>query len=230
MSISVIIPCYNYANFLTTAIESVLNQTYNKKLIEIIVVNDGSSDMTMDVAMRYPVTVLNQSHLGVSIARNNGILYSSGQFILPLDADDKIHPQFLEKTMSVLKRNSSIGIAYTHRKHFGDFNTVKYARQYDVLNLKKKNFLNYCSLFRREVWVESGGYNSQMSLGYEDWDFWLSIAEKTKWEFKLVDEVLFYYRRHKSSLRHIAKKNHKKLLDIIKVNHPVLYNQNSSQK
>jgi len=224
MTVSVIITSYNYGNFLHEAIDSVLQQTFNRKEFEVIVVNDGSTDNTSKVAKKFQVTLLNQKNLGLPIARNNGIKYSKGRFILPLDADDKLHPQFLEKTVPILENFPNIGVVYTHRKHFGLIQTTKYAGIYSLETLKKTCILNYCSLFKKQVWSECGGYNPNMKLGYEDWDFWLSIAQNN-WDFKLVNEVLFYYRKHGFSLIDLAKENHYKLLRTIKSNHIKLFSE-----
>jgi len=121
--ISVIITCYNYGHFLSEAIESVLNQTFEAP--EIIVVNDGSTDNTAEIAARYPILIVNQNNQGLPTARNVGISKSNGIYILPLDADDKLHPQYLEKVVPILDRHPDIGVVYTCRLHFGLLNTLK---------------------------------------------------------------------------------------------------------
>jgi|SRR6185437_15693449 len=220
MKVSIIIPCYNYGKFLHEAIESALNQTYTD--IEIIVVNDGSTDNTSLVAQQYPVKLITQANLGIPSARNIGITASAGNYILPLDADDKIHSTFLENTVPVLESTPSVGIVYTHRQHFGFLDTIKYAEEFNIERMKEKCSINYCSLFRKEVWKRAGGYNVKMTGGYEDWDFWLSVVEN-KWRFKLVDKVLFYYRKHGRTLSEIAKENHESLVKILHANHPRLF-------
>jgi len=222
MIASIIIPCYNYGNFLTQAIESALSQTFDQNQIEIIVVNDGSTDDTIDVAKHYPIRLISQTRQGLSIARNNGIALSSGHYILPLDADDMIHNCFLEKTIPILDNDSTIGVVFTHREHFGLLTTIKYANEFDLEKMKRKCSINYCSLFRKEIWKDCGGYNSNMNPSYEDWDFWLNIA-KRGWKFELVDEVLFYYRKHGRSLSDIAKEKHDILFEQLKKNHPELF-------
>jgi glycosyltransferase involved in cell wall biosynthesis len=222
MKVSVIIPCYNQGRFLGEAIESVLDQTYPADRIEIIVVNDGSTDHTEEIALKYPVTLLSQPNKGLPSARNMGISASNGEYILPLDSDDKLHPRFLETTAAILANDSSVGVVHTHRQHFGTMHSRKLAEIVHVSRLIKKCVLNYCSLYRKEVWLEVGGYNPGMTLGYEDWDFWLSVAE-TSWQFHLVREVLFYYRRHEYSLRHVAKENHKYIFEKIRLQHPQLF-------
>ena len=218
--VSVIITCFNYGRFLSEAIESALHQTL--KDIEIIVVNDGSTDNTAEIASRYPIILINQNNQGLPTARNVGISKSNGIYILPLDADDKLHPQYLEKTLPILDKQQDIGVVYTSRIHFGLLNTVKEAQVFDLDRLKKKCMLNYCSLFRKQVWKECGGYNPNMKWGYEDWDFWLSVAEKG-WKFKPVSEVLLLYRKHGYSLSDLSKDNHQQLVKQLTDNHHRIY-------
>lgn len=100
--ISVIIPCYNQAVYLPEALESLLKQTYTHW--EAIVVNDGSPDDTEAVALEYArqfpqIKYVSQSNGGLSAARNKGIEYAQGTYILPLDADDRISPKYMEEAM-----------------------------------------------------------------------------------------------------------------------------------
>ena len=100
--ISIIVPCYNKAVYLTDALDSVLNQTYLNW--ECIIIDDGSPDATASIAKEYlnkdkRFKYYYQDNQGVSLARNNGIKRSSGKFILPLDADDIIEPTYIEKAL-----------------------------------------------------------------------------------------------------------------------------------
>ncbi|GAB2971660.1 glycosyltransferase family A protein [Mucilaginibacter puniceus] len=225
MTVSVIITSYNYGHFLSEAIESVLGQSFDRNDVEIIVINDGSTDNTDNVVRKYNIKLISQPNMGLPTARNNGINISTGKFILPLDADDKLAPSFLEKTVPVIQNSPDIGVVYTHRSHFGLKNTIKLAKTFDIEELRKKNQLNYCSLFRKSAWIEVNGYNTNMVWGCEDWDFWLKVAQ-THWRFELVDEVLFYYRKHTNSLIDIAAKNFDIVLNQIYNNHPRLYSNN----
>lgn len=218
--ISVIITCYNYGHFLAEAIESALNQTI--KDLEIIVVNDGSADNTTEIARCYPVVLIDQDNQGLPTARNIGISKSKGIYVLPLDADDKLRAQYLEKTVPILDRHSDVAVVYTHRRHFGDLDTIKKSEDFDLEKLKQKCFINYCALIRKQVWKECGGYNPNMKWGYEDWDLWLSIAERG-WEFKLMAEPLLFYRKHGHSLRDLAQDHHDELLEQLRKNHPRLF-------
>lgn len=114
--ISVIIPVYNGENYIRKAIDSVLNQTY--KNFEIIVVNDGSKDKTSQIVSDYiknnqQIKLINQENKGVSSARNEGIVSSSGDYIAFLDSDDEFDATFLEKTLdSIKKAESDICVAH----------------------------------------------------------------------------------------------------------------------
>ncbi len=228
--VSVIIPCYNQAQFLTEAVESVVNQSFTDW--ECIIVNDGSPDYTSDIARqivaKYPdkrIGLIEKRNGGISDARNTGIKNSKGKYILPLDADDSIHPKMLEKAVSLLEAHPEIAIAYTDVKHFGVENRIVYAGEYDFKQLSIQNHLNYCALFKREAWESTGGYNSNMHLGYEDWDFWISCGEKGFYG-KRIPEPLFMYRVKKTSRDTKARKHHSELVAQIVLNHQNLYSKN----
>src|SRR5918995_1252705 len=100
--VSVVIPCYNQAHFLVEAIESVLAQSYPR--FEIVVVDDGSTDDTSEVAARYPgVRYVYQNNQGVSAARNSGLARSEGEYVVFLDADDRLLPEALEAGLRCLE-------------------------------------------------------------------------------------------------------------------------------
>lgn len=227
--VSVIIPCYNQAQFLTEAVESVVNQTFTNW--ECIIVNDGSPDNTSDITRQiianYPdkhIRLIEKTNGGISDARNVGIKNAKGKYILPLDADDFIHPEMLQKTVSLLKMHPEIAIAYTDVKHFGGANRIVCAGEYDFKRLCLQNHLNYCALFRREIWGSAGGYNPNMAMGYEDWDFWISCGEKGYYG-KRISEPLFMYRVKETSRDTKAREHHSELTAQIVINHPSLYDQ-----
>src|SRR3990167_3316509 len=100
MKISIIIPSYNQQDYLADAIESALNQTV--KAHEIIIINDGSLDHSLEIANKYPVKIIDQTNRGLPSARNTGILNATGDYILPLDADDILMENCLERIMQVI--------------------------------------------------------------------------------------------------------------------------------
>jgi glycosyltransferase involved in cell wall biosynthesis len=198
--ISVIIPCYNYAKYLSEAVESVLAQTYQD--FEIIIVNDGSSDNTQEVAeqlvqqhSQHNILLINQDNCGQpAISRNVGISRASGEYILPLDADDRIAPTMLEECLEILERDHSVAIIYCDRQDFGGVQELAQALEYDPQRLPRANFMSYCAMYRREVWQAIGGYRTNLR-GIEDWDFWVA-ARALGYHGRRIPKPLFYYRRH----------------------------------
>src|SRR5436305_1443891 len=114
--VSVIIPCYNQAHFLDEAIESVLAQTYSNR--EIIVVDDGSTDNTATVARCHsPVGYIYQENAGPSAARNTGVKESRGEYLVFLDADDRLLPEALEIGVDCLRQHPECAFASGHSRH-----------------------------------------------------------------------------------------------------------------
>ncbi len=230
-TVSVIIPCYNQAHFLPEAVESVVNQIFTDW--ECIIVNDGSKDNTSHVAgsliNKYTdrqISLINQPNQGLAMARNTGIKASFGKYILPLDADDKICPEMLLKTVSLLEAHPQIAIAYSDVRHFGNTSRIVCAGEYDFQRLCRENHLNYCSLYRREAWEAVGGYNPNMIWGYEDWDCWIGCGEKGFYG-KRIPEPLFLYRVKDASMYTNALRHHSELVSQIVLNHQNLYNTNT---
>ncbi len=229
--VSVIIPCYNQANFLPEAVESVVHQTFTRW--ECIIVNDGSNDNTNTVAEKLvhkfsdkQISVVTQVNQGLSCARNSGIKISRGKYILPLDADDLIHLEMLQKTVSLLESNPETAIAYTDVRHFGNIGRIVCSGEYDFQRLCRENYLSYCSLYRRAAWEAVGGYNSNMIWGYEDWDFWVGCGGKGFYG-KRIPEPLFLYRVKDASMYTNALRHHSELVSQIVLNHQNLYNANT---
>lgn len=227
--VSVVIPCYNQAKYLPGAVESVVQQTFQN--FEIIIVSDGSPDDTQAVfqhlAARWPqcpMHFLQKPNGGLADARNAGIAIARGQYILPLDADDKLHPEMLAKTVAVLESRPDTAIVYTDLIQFGAINGLVQAAEFDIVKLYQNNQLNYCSLFRREVWEAVGGYNLNMVWGYEDWDFWIGCAEKGYMAQRLPEALLFY-RVKRESMFTKALEHDAELKAQIVLNHPSSYSK-----
>lgn len=191
--VSIVIPCYKQAQYLGEAIESALNQTY--KNIEVIVVNDGSPDNTSEVAKRYPVRLIEKENGGVSSARNAGIKAAKGKWIATLDADDKIKPDFVKKTIGISD------IVGTMQETFGDQERIyEPPNQFPTAEQEiVENQINCCSLFKREIWEKIGGNDEDMRDGYEDWDFWIR-ATQAGYRIVVVMEPLMLYRKHGVSM------------------------------
>ncbi len=228
--VSVIIPCYNYANYLLEAVESIIDQSY--KNYEIIIVNDGSTDNTKEVAEKiikqysnYSIRLINQMNSGhPSHSRNAGIKNSNGDYIVCLDADDKFGETYLEECVNTLKENNEISIAYSDQIYIeGKIQKEVKVWDYDFKKLLASNYFGYSAMYKRKVWDDVGGYKP---VGYEDWDFWISAGAKGHFA-KRISKPLFYYRVNENGEYRKDQVN-----DIINkakivVNHKELYNQKS---
>jgi len=199
--VSVIIPCFNYGQCVIEAIQSILHQTFQD--FEIIIVDDGSNDgVTRKVLsdIKHPrIKVIYQKNRGESAARNNGIRNARGTYILPLDADDKVHSTLIEKYVWLLKNNPSLGFAYSGVQFFGDrsglFADCFY--EYNFSRLLTRNFIHITSLFKKEDWERIGGFNESITEA-EDWEFWLNMGKHGIYG-QLLPEPLLFYRSHDAS-------------------------------
>lgn len=220
MKLSIIIPCYNQADYLSEAIGSALDQTY--KDIEIIVINDGSPDATKEVAEKYPVKVINQVNKGLASARNTGIMNATGDYILPLDSDDILLPNCIEKIVEKVQK-TGVSIISPSFRAFG-------ARQGDVILMDKPtlkdfttgNRVGYCSAIKRDALLECGGYSPRMVEGYEDYHLWHDLLSRGK-KIETIPEVLWLYRTKENSMYTQAVVHHDKLMDQIKKDFPEAY-------
>lgn len=211
--VSVVIPCYNQAGFLRTALDSVVAQTV--PALEIIVVDDGSEEDVRSVVLEYPgVTYLRVANRGLPGARNTGLMNARGHAFLPLDADDWIKSTFIERTLPLLEDVVCVGLEEFGQRHgtympgcdLGlDGLTVEKERQ--------SNRLFYCALFRTSLLRECGGYNGHMRYGYEDWDLWVDLMQRGA-KLTAVNEVLFHYNtRADSMLQNTERYHRKEMLD-----------------
>ena len=193
--VSVVIPCYNLSEHVASAINAALTQTYRK--VEVIVVNDGSTDNSEEVIRQYEsrITLINQENQGLSKARNAGIRSSHGEFILPLDADDWISPDYLTKTVPLM-RDQQIGIVSTDMQYFGLKQDLVRTTGFTLEDEMHANQIPVCSLIRREAYNQTPGY---AEVECDDWNMWIDILKKG-WHVGYVPEPLFHYQIRKGSL------------------------------
>ncbi|MGC8823993.1 MAG: glycosyltransferase family 2 protein [Bacteroidales bacterium] len=199
--VSVIIPCYNQGEYLHEALESVYQQTY--KNIEIVVVNDGSTDektlQILNTLTDEKVTVLHKTNGHLSSARNYGIARCRGNYYVALDADDKLHPTFIERTLKILLEHPSVAVASSWAQYFGAKMDVKMVAGGTLENFLRYNNCTACATVRKKVWEEVGGYDENMKAGFEDWEFYINIAKRGH-NILVITEPLFYYRFKKKSM------------------------------
>lgn len=209
--VSIIIPHYNYSNYIHQCLESVLKQKYKK--FEIIIIDDYSKEeeyrTMLDIADQYSkntkiniIVHRNDKNLGLTLTRSEGVRWSQGEFILFLDPDDNIDEYFLSKTVKTLQENTQIGFAYVNTKYFGAENKLFSQPEYNFYRLiNAGNFISYCSLIRKKAFIESGGFNLENWSYLEDYELWIRMGKKG-WYGKLISEVLFNYYVHKDSAIH----------------------------
>lgn len=194
--ISVIVPCFNQAQYLHEALDSLINQSF--QCWECIIVNDGSPDNTEDVALKYckkdsRFQYLKKENGGLSSARNSGIKIAKGELILPLDADDIIGSAYLEKAVAVFSENRDVSVVYCEAKKIGIVNENWILPKYSFKELLLNNVIFCTAFFRKEAWEYCNGYDENLKTGFEDWDFWLKILDEKSKVYK-IPEVLFFYR------------------------------------
>jgi hypothetical protein len=202
--VSVVIPCWNQAHFLAEAIESALAQTYGR--IEILVVDDGSVDNSGQVARRYPgVGYLRQPNRGPAAARNVGLRASRGEFVVFLDADDRLLESAVEIGMSVLDRDPEAALAVGACRDVdpagGSLGTpvqpLIHHDHYAAL-LKSCFILSGSSVIYTRWCLEAvGGFDEGLRTG-DDYDLYLRLANR--YSLHCHGRVVTEYRRHASSL------------------------------
>jgi glycosyltransferase involved in cell wall biosynthesis len=210
--VSIIIPVYNYGHCVSQAIESALAQTYDN--FDVIVIDDGSTDNTWYTLRTYEdhnnerIAIVHRKNVGVSETRNFGIKFSNAEFVLPLDADDWIEPNFLELTVPKMD-DLEVGIVAVSYKGFEMLDGVVEAQETTLAQEMKENSIPVCSLIRKEAFNQTPGYtrafidtaNNRQQLGFEDWNLWIDIL-KRGWKVAAVKEVLFHYRiKHHESIQ-----------------------------
>jgi O-antigen biosynthesis protein len=208
--VSVVIPCFNQGNFVDEAIQSVLAQSFQD--FEIIVVNDGSTERRTHTLLTQTTwqktRILHTENQGLAAARNNGIRVAQGSYILPLDADDRISPTYIEQAVALLDQQPNLGIVYCRAWLFGHADTEWLLPEFSIEQMLLDNCIFCSALFRRQDWQEVGGYDISLRLGWEDYDFWLSLLELGRDVYR-IPEILFSYRVAADSMVRARPRQHK---------------------
>ena len=221
--VSVVIPCYNGGAYLGDALASLRAQTYRD--FEVIVVDDGSDDAeTLRVldGLGLDARLVRQDNRGLPAARNAGMAAAGGALVLPLDCDDGLEPDFLERTVAALDSDPDAAFAFSHLRLTGERQGVL-AKDYNFFTQLFLNQLPYCLLMRKQTWERLGGYDETMRRGYEDWEF--NIRAGANGLFGVcVPEALFRYRVSGAGmLKSISNRLHAELWRDIQDRNPDLY-------
>ena len=200
MQISVVIPMYNSKGTIKSAIESVLNQTY-EELIEIIIINDGSKDgceniveeLIKESQINRTIQLINKQNGGVSSARNRGVKEANGDWIAFLDSDDVWLPKKLEKQVNEIKKNSNIKFIGTNRNSEIYPFFKKLTKNIYTLNPKEIITKWYphtsTALINKELLFKTNLYDEERTHA-EDGDLWLRIAQYC--DLYVLNEDLVY--------------------------------------
>jgi glycosyltransferase involved in cell wall biosynthesis len=223
----VVTPCYRQAHFLPEAIESVAEQSYRD--IECVVVDDGSPDDTAAVAEslieRFPdldLRLIRQENRGLAAARNAAIRSSTAPYFVPLDSDDRLAPDAIERLVGALDADPTPDVVSPAGRRFGLSDDRIEPLEKDLAWLLKRNTYIGTSLVSRAAYERAGGYKPNMEGGYEDWELWISIVESGG-IVRVLNEVCFYYRQVGPSMFDSALARDLWLRSQIVLNHPHLF-------
>ncbi|HAA29254.1 MAG TPA: glycosyl transferase [Cyanobacteria bacterium UBA8553] len=218
--VSVVVPAYNVCSYIEQALVSLERQSFQE--FEAIVVDDGSTDGTAEVARLFKerdsrFQLLHKHNGGLSSARNHGIRHARGQYIALLDGDDAYEPDKLATHVALLDRTPEVGVVYSASRAIRDDGrptfislSGKPVMSDPLLALLCKNFIGHGSnaVFRRCIFDEVGEFDEGLRSS-EDIDFWLRIAATQRWRFHRIPQVLCRYRVRPSGLSfNVAQMQH----------------------
>lgn len=197
--ISVIIPCFNTAQYLPETLDSLFSQTLQN--FEVIAIDDGSTDNTLDILYKYQekyqqLTVMSQENSYCMIARMNAIKHAKGKYLVCLDSDDKLHPDFLKKCSNIAENDETVAIVCSDVQLFGAKNQT-WCRQFEIKDFLLENSICITSLVRKSFFDMTGGFDTSLEM-YEDWDLYISILEFGG-KVHRIPEPLFLYRQREDS-------------------------------
>lgn len=197
--VSVLIAAYGQEKYLDETLQSLVSQTYTNW--EAIVVDDGSPDNVADVATRWAardkrIRFYHTDNHGVSAARNFAASKATGKYVLSLDGDDMLLPQYIQKCVEVLETLPDIKVVYANWKFFGaDTHTPELAYT-DFREELLHNNIHVSAMLRREDYLKAGGFDEKMRTAMEDWEFWIRVlGDEIPNQVRLIPERLLLYRQ-----------------------------------
>jgi glycosyltransferase involved in cell wall biosynthesis len=212
IEVSVIIPNYNYEQYISQCIYSVIESSFDKGGVEIIVIDDASKDDSVSVVERiikkedFQISLIkNKSNSGLAKTRNNGIKKAKGAFLFFLDSDNYLGKNCLRDHYNFLFKHKTYSACYAPIQKFdsisGEFHSIFSNEQYDYERLKYGNYIDAMSMIKKSVFTELGGYDEKMPVnGWEDFELWLRLGENKKKITILDNKPLSFYRTHKDSM------------------------------
>ena len=199
--ITVVIPCYNQGHFLPEALESLAKCTAG--IYKVIIVDDGSTDPAtieyLEQLNASDYTIIKQVNKGLSGARNTGIRLATTEWVLLLDADNKVRPSFMPIGLLAMEEDKEVAVIYGDGAFFGDQTGIRKQAPFNLQKQMLVNHIDACAMVRRSVFKDVGYFDEEMKHGWEDWEMWLRIAFKGH-RFHYIDDVVFDYRVRKNSM------------------------------
>ncbi|MGH8951637.1 MAG: glycosyltransferase family 2 protein, partial [Acidimicrobiia bacterium] len=199
--VTVVIPVHDNVDYLEEALASVYEQSHGSW--EIVVVDDGSTDpdavSLLDSLDRPRLRVIRQANVGLPGARNAGMKLARGEFLIPLDSDDELGPEYMTKLLTAMRSRPDAGFAHCLARLHGDIDAVWIPRPFNPYWQLIENAVVGCVLLRATAWEAVGGYDETMTSGNEDWEMWLRLTG-AGWGQVRVEEPLFLYRKHGVSM------------------------------
>lgn len=209
VKLSIIIPCFNSESTLETTLESVFNQDFQEW--EAIIVNDGSTDTTEQIALRWVekdprFIYYAKQNEGLGKTRNFAITKSEGTYILPLDSDNQLIHDFTNDAITVFERNKEIGVVYGDAEFFGLKKGLWKVEKYDFEKMLTYNYIDACAIYKKTLWEQVGGYDENMPYqGLEDWELWLAFGILNVDFFHLQKITFKYFVAENSMIRSFTK-------------------------
>jgi glycosyltransferase involved in cell wall biosynthesis len=201
--VSVVIPCFNNAQTIIETLNSVINQKYDN--IEIIIVNDGSSDDSEAVILDFinnksNIALINKKNSGPSNSRNKGSERATGKYLLFLDADDKIAPSFIYKCVKCLEDDEKLNLVCSKAEFFGAKKGPWELPEFKFPNFLIDNCIPITTMIRTDVFNKLGKFDENLNFE-EDWELWIRIITELGGVYRIPENLFFYRKRFdKSSL------------------------------
>jgi len=209
--ISIIIPCFNSGSTIQETLKSIQEQTYIN--YELILINDGSSDNTERILSDYAtgkenISFHSQDNRGQANARNLGLSIAQGEYLVFVDADDKLHPNFLEECVAVFNADSTVNMVYTEMQTFERENKVYNLREFKLEEFLVTNCIPVFCMIRTCHMKSIGGFDETMGNN-EDWECWIRFYKEFRGRVVKINKVLYYYRKRmdEDSISDLSVKN-----------------------
>lgn len=220
--ITVVIPCYNQSEYVEEAIDSVLANSLRPYHILVLLMDKKSHVKRAALERKSPIVKgIISDRLPLPAARNELIRQVRTQYFIPLDADDKLPPNFIRQVSRLLPSD----VVYVKSHTFGDYEEVwDNPNTVDLEWLSKDNNIPNTALIKTAAWRAVGGYNEEFTFGYEDWEFWVHL-KKIGRTFKKCQSTYLMYRRHGQTLLHEAIERREDVLTLLRKTHPTVFVQ-----